>query len=185
MVCKTIMNRFAHRRPAPSAGGEFFRQMRTDAPRRGFALVESVVGLALVTMMMGCVFGLNAQLLRLLKDGKESAHATQLLQERAEQLRGSLWDQVTQPERLKTLAQGAPSTLVNLRGATEKIVVEPLDGAGTVKAQCDRSESGAVTASGVSLSSYQSVKITLQVKWNSRRGIRERGMVTFMTNGGI
>lgn len=151
---------------------------------RGFALVEAIVGMTLVIMMLGGVFAMNAHLLRILKDGKESAHATQLLQERVEQLRTTLWDQVTTPAKLKTVMEGTPATSVNLPGAIERITVEPTDDA-TLKVQCDRSATGTVTESGVQISHFQTVKVTMTIKWNSRRGVRERGMITLMTNGGI
>jgi Tfp pilus assembly protein PilV len=156
----------------------------SDRSVQGFAMVEAIVGLALVTMMLSCVFALNAHLLGMLRDGKESTHASQMLQERVEQFRTSHWDQFTDPAKLKDIAALTPATAVNLRGATETFTVEPVSNP-AVNAAVVRTGAGTITSSGVKVDAYKSVKITLSVQWNGRKTQRERGMVTVLTKGGI
>lgn len=151
----------------------------------GFALVESVVCMMLISLLLSCAFTTDAQVLRILKRGKESSHATQMLQERVEQLRTSLWDEVTDPAKLANIAAPATATSVNLPGVTEVITVEPLDNPSNLSASCVRTPSGSVTHSGTVLTNEKSVKVTLSIRWQSQGGTRARGMVTILTNGGL
>lgn len=151
----------------------------------GFALVESIVSMALIGVLLGCAFTTDAQVLRILKRGKESSHATQMIQERVEQLRTSLWDEITDPAKLANIPIPATATSVNLPEVTETITVEPLVNPLNVSATCVRTPAGGVTYSGTVLTNEKSVKVTMSIQWPSQRGIRTRGMVTIMTNGGI
>lgn len=151
----------------------------------GFALVESVVSMVLISVLLGCAFTTDTQVLRILKRGKESSHATQMLQERVEQLRTSLWDELTDPAKLANIAAPATATSVNLPGVTETIFVEPLVNPSNLSASCVRTPSGGVTYNGTVLTNEKSVKVTMSVRWPSQGGIRTRGMVTIVTNGGI
>ena len=154
-------------------------------PRSGFALVEAVVSMALIGVLLGCAFTTDAQVLRILKRGKESSHATQVIQERVEQLRTSLWEEVTDPAKLANIPVPATATAVNLPEVTETITVEPLVNPLNLSATCVRTPAGAVTYSGAVLTNEKSVKVTMSIRWPSQGGIRTRGMVTIMTNGGI
>lgn len=151
----------------------------------GFALIEAAVSMMLIGVLLGCAFTTDSQVLRILKRGKESSHATQMLQERVEQLRTSLWDEVTDPAKLANIAAPATATSVNLPGVTETIFVEPLVNPSNLSASCVRTPSGGVTTSGTVLTNEKSVKVTMSVRWPSQGGIRTRGMVTIITNGGI
>ena len=141
--------------------------------------------MVLVSLMLSCVFAMNSQIAGLLKQGNESTYATQMIQERVEQLRTSLWDEVTDPAKLTNVAKPATATSVNLPGVTETIKVEPLVNPGNVSIVCVRDPAGTVTTTGTAFPLEKTVKVTLSVQWASRSRVRERGMVTVLTTGGI
>src|SRR5215218_3365629 len=89
--------------PAPDLAARGLRKIRRSHAA-GFALVESAVAIALLGLMLGFMFATNAHLLGLLKQGKQSTFATELIQERVEQLRTSVWNDVTTPSNLVFLA---------------------------------------------------------------------------------
>jgi hypothetical protein len=153
---------------------------------KGFALVESMIGMALVSLTLSCLFAANAHLLGLLRQGKEGTFATQMIQERMDSLRGALWDQVTDPAKLAQQLL-APATVAgaSLPGATETIKVEPLANTTNISGQCVRIPGGTVSSTGSILSSRQSVKVTVSVQWNSRHRARTHAATTVLTNGGI
>lgn len=151
----------------------------------GFALIEAIVSMMLVSVLLGCAFATDAQVLRILKRGKESSHATQMLQERVEQLRTSLWENVTDPAQLAFVVADPTATAVNLPGVTETIIVEPLVNLSNLSASCVRTPAGGVTPNGTVLTKEKSVKVTVSMQWPSQGGVRTRGMVTILTNGGI
>ncbi|MHA3771187.1 type IV pilus modification PilV family protein [Verrucomicrobiota bacterium sgz303538] len=178
------------KKPSALSRNDRAGRMRTSMQRKpsaGFALIESLMGMVLVSLMLSCVFAMNSQVLSLLKQGKESTYATQMLQERVEQLRTSLWDEVTDPAKLTNILTPATATSVNLSGVTETIKVEPLVNPGGVSIVCVRSPSGTVTASGTAaaFANEKTVKVSMSVQWASRSRVRERGMVTVLSNGGI
>lgn len=152
---------------------------------KAFALLESVIGMALVSVTLSCVFAANSHLLGLLRQGKESTFATQMIQERVDTLRGALWDQITDPAKLSQILTPTTVSATNLRGATETITVEPLVNTTNVKGQCVRVPAGTVSSSGSVLTNRQSVKVTVSVAWNSRNHTRVRAATTVLTNGGI
>lgn len=153
--------------------------------KNGFALTEALIALALFSMLLGCVFTAEAQVMRLLREGKQSTYATELMQERFEQLRSGLWESVTDPVKLSSAVSPATATATNLPGVSERITVEPLVNPDNLRVTCARSAAGEITSAGLAISQVQSVKLTMSVQWRSYGRLRQRGMVTILTNGGI
>jgi hypothetical protein len=155
----------------------------------GFALVESVIGMALISLLLGSIFALDSQILLLLKQGKESSHATQMIQERVEQIRTSLWDEVTDLAKIRNVMAFETATSVNLPGVTETVKIEPLVSSTVRSFTCVRSASGnvsgAITGSDLTFTAERSVKMTVTAQWTSYRRVRTREVVTILTNGGI
>lgn len=155
------------------------------SPREGFALIDAVIAIALVSVTLGCMSALNMHMLGTLRLGKESTYATELLQERVEQMRSALWDEVTDAAKLSNVLRPATITATNLPGVTETIDVEPLPNPSNLKVRCVRNAAGSISASGGRLTSEQSVKVTVSARWDSHNQTRSRGVVTILTNGGI
>jgi type II secretory pathway pseudopilin PulG len=154
----------------------------------GFALIESVIGVAILTLVLGCVFAMNAHILGLLKQGKESTFATELIQERIEQLRTGNWTQVTDPAYLRNAVGGRTTTATNLPEVTETITVEPRDNPSNLSISYTRNPDNTVSpasATGSDLTTQNSVKVTVDIQWKSRGRTRRRSMVTVLTRDGI
>jgi hypothetical protein len=151
----------------------------------GFALVESSVGLALLGLMLSCMFATNAHILGLLKQGKQSTFATELLQERVEQLRAAVWTDVTTPANLVFLADEAQwrLTSANLPGVTETIRIEPLVNPSNTAIICVRSPS-TTSATGSALTAEKSIKMTVTMQWQGGQRTRSRGICTVLTRRG-
>jgi hypothetical protein len=153
--------------------------------RNAFALVESMIGMALVALTLGCMFAANAHVLSLLRQGKEATFATQMIQERLSALRGALWDQVTDPAKLSQVLTPATVAGPSLPNATETIKVEPLVNGTNLSSQCTRIPAGTVSSSGPIFTNLQSVKVTVSVQWSTRKKTRVHAATTILTNGGI
>jgi hypothetical protein len=162
--------------------------MRRPRPNSisGSTLVEVVVGMALIVTVLGFIFTLNGQLLSLLRQGKQSTYASQLIAERCEQLRTATWFVVTDPAYLEgTLKKedGTPkmtATESNLPGITETFEIEPYNNPAGMKIGCVRTPAGIQPATGVAFTNEDLVKVKISLKWKSGKRERERQFVTVM-----
>jgi len=155
--------------------------------RSGFALVESTVAMALLGLMLGCMFAGNTHLLGLLRQGKQSTLATEMIQERVEQFRTSVWNDFTDPANLRFLADQTQARLTstNLPGVSETIVIEPYPNPGNTRILCTRPVSGNATATGPVLTGEKSIKVTVTIEWKGAKRTRTRAVSTIMTNRGL
>ena len=126
------------------------------------------------------------QALRVMKAGKETVLASQLLQERIEGIRAApLWASVTVPDRLKIAVAGSTQSGANLQGATETFTVSSYPSGGT-PIVVTRSPTGTFTSSSSSLSAQYCVKLTARVNWTGIGNVaRSRQMSTIVTKGGL
>jgi hypothetical protein len=161
-------------------------RLASPARAAGFALVESAVAMALLSLMLGFMFATNAHLLGLLKQGKQSTFATELIQERVEQLRTSVWNDITTPANLVILADQSQARLTsaNLPGVSETIRIEPMVNPTNTAIVCSRPATGSSSVTGPVLTSEKSIKVTVTVQWQGSRRTRSRGISTIITNRG-
>jgi len=160
--------------------------MNYRAAASAFALIESTVAMALLSLMLGVMFATNAHLLGLLKQGKQSSFATELIQERMEQLRTSVWTDVTTPANLVFLVDQAQARLTsaNLPGVSETVRIEPMVNPTNIAITCLRPATGSSTATGPVLTAEKSVKVTVTIQWQGGKRTRTRGVSTIITNRG-
>jgi hypothetical protein len=163
-----------------AAGLMSSRRLRSNAS--AFALAEVVVGMALIVLVLGMLFAMNGQLLSLLRQGKHSTYATELIAERYEQLRTATWEAVTVPTNLESVLKlGKTATESNLPGVTEVFTMEPYDNPTGLKMQCIRTPSGVQAPTGAGFPDATLVKVTIAVKWRSGKRQRERQFVSVMS----
>jgi hypothetical protein len=161
------------------AGSTSMRRPRPDT--NAFALAEVVIGMALVVLVLAMLFAMNGQLLGLLRQGKQSTYATELIAERVEQLRTATWEAVTVPANLEgVLKLGKTATESNLPGVTETFKMEPYDNPTGLGFQCVRTPAGVQTPTGSAFTANL-VKVSIAVKWKSGKRDRERQFVTVMS----
>jgi hypothetical protein len=166
-----------------SAAAYMIMRRPRQAPSAGIALAEVVIGMALILIVLGMVFAMNGQLLRLLNQGKQSAYATQLIAERVEQLRTCGWKRLTTPSLLEdevAVVQRDTATSTNLPGVTEIIHIEPYYSPAGRFVHLVRSAAG-TTPSGVAIDGETLVKVSITVQWTTGKRQRERNFVTVIS----
>jgi hypothetical protein len=164
------------------SAADLTRLRRPHPNASGFALAEVIMGMALVVLVMGMLFAMNGQLLGLLRQGKQSTYATELIAERFEQLRTATWEAVTVPANLESVLKlGNTATASNLPGVTEVFTMEPYDNPTGLKFQCVRTPAGVQTPTGAGFPNADLVKVTIALKWQSGKRLRERQFVTVMS----
>lgn len=151
-----------------------------------FSLVEVVVAMMITIIAVTAFYASAGQALRVMKTGKETVLASQLLQERIEALRSApLWTSVTTPAGLASAVAGTTQSAANLKGATETFTVTTYPSSGTPVA-VTRFSTGTVMASGSSLSGQSCVKVTARANWTGIGHIdRSRQMTTIISKGGL
>ena len=147
-----------------------------------FTLVEVLVAMMLSVLALTAFYASSGQAVRIVKSGKETALASQLLQERIEALRSApLWSSVTTPSGLSTIMTNA----TNFPGATEAVTIASYPAGGTAIFVA-RGPTGAIFSSGSSLSAQKCVKATIEVSWvGVGNKARRRQIATLITKGGL
>ncbi len=141
----------------------------------------------LVTFLAG-LFVASFQVMGLLSAQREAVAATQVLQERTEQIRGVTYAQLTDPSYLQTVLLDTPTNSTEmLNSAVEvlKISIYPPDGSAALQAT---RQQGVVTVNSTNstLVNRSCVRVDVQIVWTSRGGRgRMREVSTIVSRGGI
>src|SRR5207253_8372900 len=64
---------------------------------QGMTLIETMIAVGLTVLFLGSLFTMNGSTMQTLKMARESARASQVLQQRVESLRIANWQLITQP----------------------------------------------------------------------------------------
>lgn len=109
--------------------GSFWQDRRfASYPRAqdGFTILEAAVAGAIVTVVLGGLFVLHTNMMRMLNASTETANASMHLQTRVEQVRLANWPQLCDPNWVKASLLKSPTDAdVNLPGVTEFYTVTP------------------------------------------------------------
>lgn len=140
----------------------------------------------LCAISLSTFFATAGQAIRVVKTGKDTANASQILQQRMETFHAtSQWSSLTTPSGLATLFAPATDSASNLPGASETLTVVAYPSAGT-PIIVSRNGSGAVTSTGSTLAAQSCVKVTVQVTWKGLGSLsRSRQLSTILTRGGF
>ncbi|MEY2484489.1 MAG: hypothetical protein QOG67_3567 [Verrucomicrobiota bacterium] len=119
----------------------------TNSRRSGFTLVEAMIAAAISALFLGSLFAINVSSMQTIKMARESAAASQVLQQRVESMRIANWHQITDADWIKAnlLNSDAPGT-VSLRSVSENLTVMPYGSGNTGTTQLNR-QNGAATIS--------------------------------------
>jgi prepilin-type N-terminal cleavage/methylation domain-containing protein len=132
----------------------------------GFTLTESLIATAIVALLMGGAFAVSTQSILMIRMSNEQSSASQVLQQRIEQLRVANWSRVTDPAWLRdnTLSQDAPGSNT-LPLLSETVCIKPY-GTSTPTNTFTRTNGLATTgAANVSLLAQDSVQVTWILSW--------------------
>lgn len=164
--------------------GEFTQPFARS--RAAFTLVEVLIAMMLSVLALTAFYASSGQAVRIVKSGKETALASQLLQERIEAMRSApLWASVTTPAGVSATINSASLTAANFPGATETVTIASYPAGGT-PIVVTRTPGGSIATSGASLSTQKCVKLTVQVSWTGvGNRARNRQIATLLTRGGL
>src|SRR5438067_11117433 len=99
---------------------------RTRAERTGFALIECTIATAISALFLGSLFLMNSSAMDTIQMARESACASQVLQQRIESMRIANWHQVTDANwLLANLINADASGATQLTNISETLTLVP------------------------------------------------------------
>ena len=163
------------------------RRLRTD--QAAFALVECTIATAVSALFLGSLFLMNSSAMDTIQLARESACASQVLQQRVESMRIANWHQVTDTNWLKTNllnieAPGA-SQLTNM---SETLTLVPYGSTTVGNTQLTRTNgAAAIVSSNSALLGENAVKIMWTVNYTAAPNNRtiSRQIVAILAKGGV
>jgi type II secretory pathway pseudopilin PulG len=170
----------------PRSSSNLTRKLRS---RRGFTLIENMFACGVVSMFLGGVFALNSNSMITLRMGRDEAAASQVLQQRVEQMRIANWQRITDPTWLRdnVLNQGADGAQ-NLRSLNETVTIAPYNSA-TVATNTFTSANGTASAgsSNTSLIAEGGILVTWTESWTGlpNNRIHTRQATAILGKGGV
>src|SRR5258708_5138598 len=112
-----------------------------------FSLVENLLACSIVALGLAGTFTVNGQTMPVFRMAKDEACASQVLQQRVENLRIANWQRISDPTWIRDhLLNVSADGSGTLNGLTETITVSPYNGAGAANT-FTRTASGAVAGS--------------------------------------
>ena len=155
---------------------------------------------AIIILFLTSLFALNSTVMRLLGAARETASASQDLQQRVEQVRLANWSGITDPVWVQTNLLGmSTDASVNLPGLQETLTVTPYvspsSAAPTTAAPpaftVTRTPTGTVTvspagyASSAAMATQEMVQVDLTITWPGWSRQRNRALTTLVSRWGI
>lgn len=145
----------------------------------------------MVGIFLGAILLMNSNLLGLLRNSKETASASQALQERVEQMRIANWQQITNSTHVRTnILNTATKSSVGLANIVETMTISPYSGSITNNTPLQVVRNGStvtVNSSNAGLIDLDMVRVDLKVVWEGspHRRLRTRMTTALIANGGI
>jgi len=163
--------------------------MHRSSHEAAFSFLEVIAAAGLVGVFLVGAFTANARGLSMIRSAKETGGASEVLQQRMEQLRSCSWTEVTNAATLRDLYATASDSSASCNQLSESLTLVPWPVVGgATKLTITRSTSGitAITTDNVALVDGDAVLVTTQVSWTgggNRTRIRET--CTVIANGGL
>jgi type II secretory pathway pseudopilin PulG len=159
------------------------------ANQGGSTLIESTIAAAICALFLGSLFTLNMSTMGTIKMARETACASQVLQQRIEAMRIANWHQITdadwiQANLLNTDAAGS-NTLKNI---SETLILTPYGSSSTSATQFTRANgSTQIITRNASLLAENAVKVVWTVNFTGAPNDRSasRQTVAILAKGGV
>ena len=163
----------------------FGSQLRKRRPVAGFAFAETMVAAAVAVIALGGFYASTQQAGRVLRMGKETVSASEMLQQRIEALRyAPPWSNITTAAGIASVVAAPTGASANFSNVTETYTVSGYPSGSVLIVT--RSPSGTFTNNGVDLSSTSCVKVTVTASWTGVGNIqRSRQLSTIISKGGL
>jgi type II secretory pathway pseudopilin PulG len=162
---------------------------RSDYSIAGSTLIEVIMAAGLVAIFLGSLFTMNTSSMETIKMARQSAAASQVLQQRVESLRIANWHGITDADWLahNLLNTGAPGG-DGLKNLAETLTITPYNGASNNPTQLTRTGSTvAITQVNEDLLGENALKIVWAVNYVGAPNNRSisRQTVAILAKGGV
>lgn len=156
---------------------------------KAFSLIENMIACGVISAFLGGVFTLNSQALSMLRMGRDEASASQVLQQRIEQIRIANWQRLSDPTWIRDNIMNADADgSSGLKNLQETVTLAPYNSA-TGSTNTFTRSAGSATASGsnASLINEMTIRITWQVSWTGVPSARThtRQTTVILGKGGV
>jgi type II secretory pathway pseudopilin PulG len=161
----------------------------SDLSGDGTTLIEVVMALGLVAIFLGSLFTMNSASMQTIKMARDTAAASQVLQQRVESLRIANWHQVTDADWLQAnvLNSAAPG-IEGLKSFSETLTLSPYDSTAVATTQLTRTGNSVRTVvRNDALLNERAVKVVWSISYvgspNDRATTRQT--VAILAKGGV
>jgi Tfp pilus assembly protein PilV len=166
-----------------------FAQPSSTSSAAGSTLIEVVIATGLVAVFLGSLFTMNSASMDTIKMARQSAAASQVLQQRVESLRIANWHQVTDPDWLKAnLLNTAADGSASLQNLVETLTLIPYGSTTVGNTVLTRSgNSASVTSENAALLYENAIKVvwTLTFRGTPNQSTLVRQTVAILAKGGV
>jgi len=163
------------------------RQPRAE--QTGFALIECTIATAISALFLGSLFLMNSSAMDTIQMARESACASQVLQQRIESMRIANWHQVTDANWLATNLLNTDAPGANqLKGVSETLTLVPYGSSTVGNTQMTRTNgSVSIVSANSTLLGENAVKIIWTVNYTAAPNDRpiSRQIVAILAKGGV
>src|SRR2546423_11086891 len=159
------------------------------AEQTGFALIECTIATAISALFLGSLFLMNSSAMDTIQMARESACASQVLQQRIESMRIANWHQVTDGNWLATNLLNIDAPGANqLRAVSETLTLVPYGSSTVGNTQLTRTNgSVSIVSTNSALLGENAVKIIWTVNYTAAPNNRpiSRQIVAILAKGGV
>ena len=163
------------------------RHLRTD--QTAFTLIECTIATAISALFLGSLFLVNSSAMDTLQMARESACASQVLQQRIEAMRIANWHQVTDANWLLTNLLNADAPGANqLKNMSETLTLVAYGSSTVGNTQLTRTNGAvSIVANNSALLGENAIKIIWTVNYTAgpNNGIISRQIVAILAKGGV
>jgi type II secretory pathway pseudopilin PulG len=157
--------------------------------QNGSTLIESAIAAGIVALFLGSLFTMNTSTMGTIKVARETAWASQILQQRIESMRIANWHQITDADWIQANLLNADAPGSNgLKNLSEALILVPYGSASTATTELTRANgSSSITSRNSSLLTENAVKVIWTVSFTGSPNDRacSRQTVAIIAKGGV
>jgi uncharacterized protein (TIGR02598 family) len=157
--------------------------------REGFTLVEAMMAAGVAALFLGSLFAINTASMGTIKMARESAAASQVLQQRVESMRIANWHQITDANWIQAnlLNADAPGS-DDLKAPSETLTISPYGSGNVGNTQLTRTNGSAViTQTNTTLLNENAIIVVWTISYTGAPNDRSitRQTVAILGKGGV
>ncbi len=155
----------------------------------GSTLIESAIAAGICALFLGSLFTANSSTMETIKVARETAWASQILQQRIESMRIANWHQITDADWIQANLLNTDTPGSNgLKNLSETLTLAPYGSTSTATTELTRiNGSSSITSRNSSLLSENAVKVVWTVNFTGSPNDRacRRQTVAIVAKGGV